>query len=360
MTSTTALALSVDDRRALWALTERHLRSETFAAVLLVRDAIRRGAAVVDVRTKGDALVVEDDGAACDDLVDEIDAVLAAPTVPALHRLEATRGTDLLVALATASSAEVRGRRVALTLDAGRPRQRAIVDDTGRNRITLLRPRRLRTQERDELRAWIPAPRASVRVDGTRLGAPSTLPADVCFARQVRTGSGHGQIGFMLDDTVSRFTVQSRGVWVSQEQFRPTHLPLVGVWDSDVVPPTWGPLLAASRNIFVRAGDDLLTRLALDYIRLGGRMRRRIRRALLRGATLPPAFAAVPLFDSARGPFTVSLLTLRERERVVVGDGVGDVFADDDGRAFLHRSLGAAVVDALPPPRRRLRLRFGL
>jgi hypothetical protein len=81
-----------------------------------------------------------------------------------------------------------------------------------------------------------------------------------------------------------------------------------------------------------------------------------LRRALLRGPTLPAAFVGVPLFDSARGPFSVSLTALLERERVVVGDGIGDVFADDDGRAFLQRQLGDTIVEALPPPRRR---RFG-
>jgi len=372
MTTTDALALSVDDRRALWALTERHLRSETFAAVLLVRDALRRGATVIDVRTRGDQLVVEDDGRDLDDVLTEIAAVLDAPAVPALHRLELVRGTDLLVAVATASAAEARGRRKALALEAGRTQRHGVVDGGPRNRVTVLRPRRLRQAEREELRAWVhrplsdvrvdggrdAVPGADVRIDGKRLGAPPSLPPGVFFARQVRTGSGRGQIGIMLDDTVSRFTVYARGVWVSQEQQRPRDLPLVGLWDSDVVPTEWGPLLASTRSVFARAGEDLVARLALDFDRLGTRWRRRLRRALVRGAALPPAFLNVPLFDSARGPFTIPLSALLERDRVVVGDGIGDVFTDDDGRAFLRRQLGDAMVEALPPPRRRLHL-FG-
>lgn len=354
MMDASPIALSVDDRRALWALTERHLRSETFAAVLLVRDALRRGATVIDVRTRGDHLFVEDDGAPIDVTLEEIAAVIEAPTVPALHHLEQTRGTDLLVALATASTAEACGHRFTLTLAGGRRIGRATIDERRRNRVTLERSRLRRDAERAELRAWIPAPQAEVRVDGTRQGAPSSLPAGVFFARQVRTSSGRGQIGLMLDDTVSRYAVYARGVWVSQEQLRPRDLALVGLWDSNVVPTTWGPLLASTRAIFARAGEDLVARLAVEFATLAPRWRRRLRRALLRGPSLPRDFVAVPLFDSARGPFSVSLGTLVGRRRVVVGDSIGDVFTDDDGRAFLQRQLGDACVEALPPPRRRL------
>lgn len=358
---TDALAVSVDDRRALWALTERHRRSETFAAVLLVRDALRRGATTIAVRTRGDRLVVEDDGAAIDDALAEIGAVLASPAVPLLHRLETQRGTDLLVALATAATAEARGHRTVVVVEQGVLRRRdAAADGAARNRVVLARPARLRRAEGDELRAWLPAPRGLVRIDGARLGGAVQLPAGVGFARQVRTGSGHGQIGVVLDDSVSRFTVLARGVWVTREQRRPAHLPLAGVWDSDVVPTTMGPLLGAARSLFDRAGEELMAQLAAELPGLAPRWRRRLRAALLRGATLPPAFEEVPLFDSAHGPLSVSLAALRRRRRVVVGEASGDVFADDDGRAFLRRQLGDIVVEALPPPRRRLRALLGM
>ena len=101
------MQVSVDDRRALWALTTRHVRSRTFSAVLLVRAALRADARHITLHTGGQRLRVDDDGAPRDQELAAIVDALRAPAVPALHALESRFGTDLLVATATAEHATI-------------------------------------------------------------------------------------------------------------------------------------------------------------------------------------------------------------------------------------------------------------
>jgi len=359
--------VSVDDRRALWALTDRHLRSKAFPAVLLVRHALRRQASVIRISGRGSTLRVEDDGDPIDVDVECIESALAHPSVAALHAVERERGTDLLVAVATAEGASLSGTTRQLLTVRGTisgtasglasggggngPRRRA---DTLANVVELRRSRGLRRDERAELLAWLPSPRARVLLDGTVLGTPTRLPPGLLYPRTIHTPNGRGAIGFSLVDSVSRITVLARGVWVAQEQVRARGLPIVAVWDDDSLPPDPASIVATVRGKVMGAADTLLAHLAGDFATLPLALRRRVRGRLLQADQLPDAFVDVPLFDSARGPFSLSLRAIEARGGPWLGERSGDVFVDDDSRAFLHRVLGGRVLDALPPPQRRL------
>jgi hypothetical protein len=349
--------VSVDDRRALWALTDRHLRSKAFPAVLIVRHALRRHASIIRVSGRGDTLRVEDDGDPIDVDVECIESALARPSVSALHAVERERSTDLLVAVATADEASLWGPErhlvtVGGAVSAGSPPDRRA--GTLANVVELQRPRGLRTDERAELRAWLPTPRARVVVDGTAIGTPNRLPPGALYPRTIHTRGGRGAIGFSLVDTVSRITVLARGVWVAQEQVRARGLPIVAIWDDDSLPPDPVSIISGVRGQVMGAADALLANLAGDFSTLPLALRRRVRGRLLLADRLPEAFIDVPLFDSARGPFSLSLGAIEARPGAWLGDRIGDVFVDDDSRAFLHRVLTGRVHDALPPPTRRL------
>ena len=355
--------VSVDDRRALWALTTRHLRSRTFAAVLLVRAALRANAERVELGTKGDNLRVVDDGAPRGEELTAIVRALRAPEVHALHALESRFGTDLLVAAATAQAATLhsQGRRV--VVEAGV----VVVDElTGssdaRTTIELRRPRNLRKEERRELSAWLPGPRAVVVVDGKRWRRSLALPEGAFSARSFRVDGGRGLIGFALQDATSKLTVTARGLWVAQDTRRAGGLPVIAFWDDDDTSLTPDAALARARAAVDKASAALLRRVADDFAHLPRGRRVQLRSLLVRGAksgTLPPAFDDVPLFDDERGPFRRSLAELRmfaqqSQRRLIAGPRSGDVVVDAEAAAFLHRALPGLVKDALPPPRRRL------
>ncbi|HEY1101453.1 MAG TPA: hypothetical protein VGF99_21115, partial [Myxococcota bacterium] len=319
----------------------------------------------IEVRTRGDSLVVSDDG---DDLDDDLLAVLHAlhmPEVAALHRLEQRQGTDLLVALATARRSESIGRRGQRLMTIAGTVDRCPVDvPAARNTIRLERSRNLRRQERAELRAWLPAPRARIVVDGRALRMVPALPATTVLPRTLPYDVGQLQLGFALDDTVTRLTVRARGVWVAQEHLRADGLPIIAVWDDHRLPPTTTDLVGPARHAVQHAGLEAHRALAAAFPTLPLPLRRRLRALLLRPTTLHPAFVDVALFDDDGGPFAVSLATLQQRDRIVVGradDGGGaDVVADGDVVTFLERALAGRVVEALPAPtptwRRRLRV----
>lgn len=340
--------VSVDDRRALWALTTRHLRSRTYAAVLLVRTALRARAEHIDVTTRGDALRVVDDGAARVDELAAILEVLRAPTVEALHALEARFGTDLLVAVATAQEATVKSGRTRARVAAGII-QSVETLPASTTEVTIMRPRSLRKEERTELSAWLPGPRAVVRVDGRAWRREARLPDSAFFSRAFKTDSGRGLIGFSLDDGTSKTTVLGRGLWVAQDAVRPRGLPLVAIWDDDDVVTT-DTAVSRARVAVQRAGDALQRRLAEEFGDLPRRRQLALRSLLLRATALPAPFHGVPLF----GGFRWSLQDLMARPRIVIGSHNADVVVDAEARAFLHRALPGRVRDALPAPRRRL------
>ncbi len=349
-----ALSVSVDDRRALWALTTRHLRSKTFASVLVVRSALRAHAGRIDVDTRGDQLCVDDDGKDRAAEVDAIVAVLRDPTMPLLHALEARHGTDLLVALATSAAATLvtPGRRVVVRAGAVVEHGPAPASATSTT-LTLLRPRSLRKEERKELAAWLPGPRAVLRVDGKAWKSSVQLPDSAFFARAFSADGGRGFVAFSLDDATSKTTVLSRGLWVAQDAQRARGLPVVAIWDDDDVASA-ATAVARARVAVERAAQALQRRLGEEIPKLSRRRRQKLRALLLRAPSLPEAFVDVPLFDDERGAFRVSLGELQKKSRVVIGEGNADVVVDADARAFLHRTLPTTVRDALPPPRRRL------
>lgn len=347
-----ALSVSVDDRRALWALTTRHLRSKTFAAVLGVRSALRAKATRIDLDTKGDQLRIVDDAPGRGDEAAAIVDVLRAPTVPLLHALEARFGTDLLVALATSTEAtlETAGRR--LVVKAGAVVSYDVAAPT-KTTLSLARPRGLRKDERKELTAWLPGPRAALFVDGKPWKGELSLPDNAFFARAFQADGGRGFVGFSLDDATSKTTVLTRGLWVAQDAQRAKGLPVVAIWDDDDVASA-ATALARARIAIDRAGAALLRRLGDELPKLSRKHREKLRALLLRAPTLPDAFADVPLFDDEGGAFRVSLNELKRKSRVVIGADNADIVVDSDARAFLHRTLPTTVRDALPPPRRRL------
>ncbi len=344
--------VSVDDRRALWALTTRHLRSRTYGAVLLARCALRARAGRIDINTRGDTLRVVDDGAARADELTAILEVLRAPTVEALHALEARFSTDLLVALATAQEATIRTGRTRAHVVGGRLHD-VVEVRASTTEVSITRPRSLRREERTELAAWLPAPRAVVRVDGRAWRRAERLPDSAFFTRAFKTESGHGLIGFSLDDGTSKTTVLGRGLWVAQDATRPRGLPIVAIWDDDDVVAT-DSAVARARVAVQRAGNALQQRLADEFADLPRRRQRQLRSLLLRGGVLPPAFHGVPLFGSVVGGFRWSLQDLAARPRIVIGSNNADVVVDAEARAYLHRALPTQVKDALPAPRRRL------
>lgn len=362
--------VSVDDKRALWALTTRHLRSAAHPAVLLVRHALRRGARAIEVQTRGDRLIVSDDGIDLKDELAELTMLLSCPDAGALHDLEGQRGTDLLVAVVTAEAASCVGRSGRrLTMVGGEPgavfdvdvQSAATAHGANRNVIRLRRPRSLRDAERRELLAWMPATRAEVVVDGRRLHRRSNnngsmLPATTILPRDVVLESGRLQLGFALDDTVTRVTVLARGTWVAQEHLRIRGLPIVAVWNDDRLPARPFDVVPHARDVVAMATDELLSSLAASFTGLSLAHRRRLRALLVRGEQLPAAFTDVALFDDEDGAFRQSFNQLRQARRLVIGADHGDVVVDDDVSTFLHRTLPTSVVDALPPPRRRLRL----
>jgi hypothetical protein len=382
------LSVSVDDRRALWALTERCLRSEAHRGVLVVKDALRRGARHIRVRSTRTMLVVDDDGARIDDTIADVENVLGNASVSALHRLEQERGTDLLVALATAQRATVVGMTRVLCVDGGHvddaarsgvplaATRRALQPlgraggpgpDAGRtpNRVMLWRSAEAARGERAELLAWLPAPRAHITINGRRLtgSLQGALPGQlhlgrgVMWASHFRITGGHGIVGIALDEGQTRFTTLTQGVWVAQELSRQEGLPLVGVWDDDDLSSRSAEAVARGRAALTRGGQRLVARLADDFVQLSGRQRRRIR-AMLLADHLPRALSSMPLFDTEDGPFSTSLDDLRRQERIVVGRSSGDVIATDDVRAFLHRQPDLRVAEALPAPPMRLRFRL--
>jgi hypothetical protein len=348
--------VSVDDRRALWALTTRHLRTPTYGAVLLVRAALRAQAAHIDVRTRGGAVIVDDDGA---DRVAEaraLAAVLRDPHIGALHELEQRYGTDLLVASATAARAviDVDGLRVdvrggAVASVARGPARRGA-------RVVLERPASRRSEERLELRAWLPAPRARVRVDGWRLDGVVRLPAGAFFGRSFVHKAGgddiRGAVGFVLGESTSRTTVLMRGVWVAEDAVRASSLPVVAVYDDDHIGDP-DHVIARARVTVERAAQQLQHELAARLPRLTRREQRALRALLLRAPALPPSFAHTPLFDDEQGELRLSLAALQQRDSIVIGTANADVVVDDIAAAFLRRALPGRVKDALPPPRRR-------
>ena len=350
-----ALDVSVDDRRALWALTARHLRSAAHPVVLVVRQAIRRGARHIEVRTRGDSVVVTDDGNDLDrGIVTLIDA-LQDPHAGRLHALEREHGTDLLVAVATATSATLHARSgQRLTTSHGVVTAAAVGAPASGNVVVLHRSRKLRALELQELRAWLPSPRAIVVVDGKRLGTATTLPATTVLPQSLQFAGGLLQIGFALDDTVTRLTILARGVWVAQEHLRARGLPLVASWDDDTLPVHPLDVVAVGREVVAAVGDAALRTLAARFHDQPTTIRRRVRSLLLRAPRLPAAFFDIPLFDDATGPFAVSFSSLQRRKKLVIGTADGDVIVDDDARAFLQRLLPHSVVNALPRPRRRL------
>ncbi len=353
------LDVSVDDRRALWALTTRHLRSEAHPAVLVACHAIRRGAEHIEVRTRGNRVVVSDDGAALDAELRECITVLRKPDVALLQRLEHLHGTDLLVATATAASAELHGKHGQRLRTINGHVDRAVVDvPSARNVVVLHRPRRLRALERQELQAWLPSPRVSIVVDGKRLGAPSALPRSTVLPHWPVVAGGRLHLGFALDDTVTRLTILARGVWVAQEHLRVRGLPLVAVWDDDTVPTRPGDIVTIARDAIAATGETALHTLASTFSTQPLRIRLRLRSLLMRAPMLVPAFVDVPLFDSERAPFSLPFSALRDQGRLVLGGSGGDVIVDDDARAFLHRTLPLVVVDAVAAPPRRLRFRL--
>lgn len=348
------LEFSVDDRRALWALTTRHLRSRTYAAVLAIRSALRARANQVTVTTRGDHVVIVDDGSARDDEVSAIVAVVHAPDVVALHRLETRFGTDLLVALTTAASARiVSGGRQVDFVGGAVVNDQAVAGD-GKTIVDITRPAAWRKEERLEMQAWLPAPRAVVVVDGKRWRRELRLHDGLFFARSFKSPGGSGIIGFSLSDATSKTTVMTRGLWVAQDTGRPRGLPVSAVWDDDEVSGS-DAVRARARIAVERASVALLRRLAEEMATLGLRRRRQVRSLLLRAPVLPDAFDDVPLFDTEAGVFQSSLNDLRDRPLIVLGRSNADVLVDADVRAFLHRTLPTQVKDALPPPRRRLR-----
>jgi len=352
-----ALDVSVDDRRALWALTARHLRSAAHPAVLVVRHAIRRGARRIEVRTRGKQLIVTDDGDDLDVDIADLAIALRDPHVDRLHALERARGTDLLVAIATAASTDVRGRggaRLATINGAVVVEGRARPASTADNVVTIHRPRALRSLERQELRAWLPSPRAEILVDGARLGTPSALPSSTVSPQTMSLPGGRLQLGFALDETVTRLTIHARGVWVAQEQLRARGLPIVAIWDDDRLPVHPIDVVADARDIVAAAGEAALRTLAARFQDQPIAVRRRLRSLLVRAPRLPAAFFDVPLFDNERQPFALTFSSLQQRRRLVIGSVAGDVVVDDEASAFLHRLLPHSVVDAVPPPRRRL------
>jgi len=350
MTST--LPVTVDDRRALWALTERHLRSPSFPAVLLVRHALRRGATSIRVTQTRAMVRVVDNGAPLDADIDAVDAVLAAPTVARMHDLERDHGIEVLTATATARAAVVVGRRWRLETAQGTVTRR-VPDRSEENVVELHRDGHLRAQEHQELRSWLPSPRARVTVNGRALGAPPELPDAIALPRSMSTPDGKGVIGFALDDAVSRVTYLARGVWVAHEQHRPRGLPVRAIWDHNVLAPHPDEILVEARRRVAAATEQLIAQLGEQFTGLTAPTRRALRTRLLRSDVVPPALVDVPLFDSDDGAFCVSLRALMARERIVVGSASGDVVGDDDARAFLRRRFGDRVKDALPPPRRR-------
>ncbi len=376
------LNVSVDDRRALWALTERCLRSDAHRAVLVVRDALRRGARHIRIRSTRAALIVDDDGVPIDDTIADVASVLRAPTVSALHRLENERGTDLLVALATAISGRVVGEAKFLDVGAGGLAQldadAAVVREVRRglapfgkhpaqNRVLLRRTAEAARAEGAELRSWLAAPRAIVTLNGRRLDGSlrGPLPGQLQLGQRAlwpshfRSTGGHGVVGIAVDERQSRLTTLTQGIWVAQELVRADGLAIVGVWDDDDIPARGADAVARARAALGRAARRLMVRLADDFVELPSRQRRRLRSLLVADA-VPSALSALPLFDTEAGPFSISLDELRRRGRVVVGDDYGDVIAGDDVRAFLHRQRDLTVVDALPPPRPRWSFRLGL
>ncbi|MDP2344477.1 MAG: hypothetical protein Q8O67_26215 [Deltaproteobacteria bacterium] len=352
------MQVSVDDRRALWALTTRHLRSRTFGAVLLVRAALRAHATNIEVSTRGNRLRVVDDGSPRSEELAAIVTALRTPDVHALHALEARFGTDLLVAVATAEHVSIETGGRAVVVKAGVVVADAPAHDRARltTVIELARSAALRKEERRELTAWLPSPRARVVVDGKRWGSALALPEGCFSARNFRTARGRGLIAFALGESTSRITVLGRGLWVAQDHRRPRGLPIVAVWDDDDIVSADAALLRA-RTAVDAANAALLARVAEEFERLPRARRVQLRSLLLRsgGTTLPTAFEDVPLFDDDSGAFQLSLRDLRARDaRLIIGKSNADVVVDAESAAFLHRALPGMVKDALPPPRRRL------
>lgn len=354
MTALTAIEFSVDDRRALWALTTRHLRSATWGAVLAVRSALRAQAPHIDVTTRGDAVCINDDGAHRAAEIDAIVDVVRAPSVMALHQLETRFGTDLLVALTTAKEAAIEsGGRSARFVDGAVVDFSADVAEAAGARVRLTRPRKLRREERDELRAWLAAPRTALTVDGSRWRRTARLKDGAWFARAFSSAGGSGLIGFALGDATSKTTVMTRGLWVAEDSSRPRGLPIAAVWDDDDVVSS-DVARARARIAVERAGQALHKQLAETLPTLPLARRRQVRSLLLRGSKLADAFADVALFDTEDAEFAVSFNDLRARDRIVVGADNADILVDGDARSFLHRALPLIVKDALPRPRRRL------
>ncbi|MCU0612700.1 MAG: hypothetical protein MUE60_13050 [Candidatus Eisenbacteria bacterium] len=307
------LALTIDLAAELRKIAERQHLNDVHFLVQLVRHAMRHLPSSIDIVSSSAHVAVRQDGLAFPRTERDLILSVLGGDDPAqqqrvLEALEREHGTSILSLALLFSRVEVSSEDWTLVAERGRGKLQPRGERRPGYQIAIRRINRARNSERKEIAFFCAGASVPIRYNGKAVNLPSILKGQVLVSK-AEDSRGRGMLGIPLAGRLSTVSFLKQGIRFGFRRFLdPDGYVVEGLWDAhdSSFEPTYAQSISSGEEFVARSRPELYAAIGSHFTTLDRSSRERLRQLLL-GAVATDGLDHIPMFDSVRQPFSLSM-----------------------------------------------------